>query len=210
TPPDYASYSARRKQEWQAEFRASAEGNTLERQTKRFSLVLAPDWTFRADDVPSGRYQFIVNSRERLDEGRSVTFKTSLVFQRSLSVPEAEPGRADEPFDVGDVVLAPRGRRGPEVGQEVPPFAARMLDGAPLNLADYRGKYVLLAFWATWCAPCRAEMPHVKAAFEAFGKDERFAMVGLSLDDSIDAPRRYAAENGLGWTQGFLGREPSE
>jgi thiol-disulfide isomerase/thioredoxin len=87
---------------------------------------------------------------------------------------------------------------------------ARTLDGKPFNLVDYRGKFVLLDFWATWCAPCRAEMPHLKAAFEAFGKDERCVVVGLSLDDSAERPGRYAAENGLGWTQAFLGREPSE
>ena len=58
--------------------------------------------------------------------------------------------------------------------------------------------------------PCRAETPHLKAVFEAFGKDKRFVVVGLSLDDSVDAAKKYAEENGLGWTQGFLGRAPAE
>src|SRR5262249_39124238 len=69
---------------------------------------------------------------------------------------------------------------------------------------------VLLAFWATWCPPCRAETPHLKAAFAAFGTHERLAMVGLSLDDTPDAARQYAAENGLGWAQGFLGLAPAQ
>jgi thiol-disulfide isomerase/thioredoxin len=93
-----------------------------------------------------------------------------------------------------------------EVGQPAPALLSKTLDGKPLELADYHGKYVLLDFWATWCAPCLAETPHLKDVYDAFGKDDRFAMVGLSLDESTKAPEQYAAKNGLRWAQAFLGR----
>jgi thiol-disulfide isomerase/thioredoxin len=70
-----------------------------------------------------------------------------------------------------------------------------------LKLEDFRGK----SFWATWCGPCVAEVPELKALHDRFGKDERFAMLSLSLDAEKEAPRRFVAEKGLAWSQGFLG-----
>ena len=64
---------------------------------------------------------------------------------------------------------------------------------------------MLLDFWATWCGPCREETPHLKAVHEAFGRDDRLVMIGLSLDEEPTAPARYAAEHGMTWHQGFLG-----
>jgi peroxiredoxin len=92
-----------------------------------------------------------------------------------------------------------------KIGDPAPAFRIEALDGKPLSLAGYRGKYVLLDFWATWCGPCLAETPHLKAVFDAIGKDDRFVMVGLSLDKTKDDPRQYAVKQGLGWMQGFLG-----
>jgi thiol-disulfide isomerase/thioredoxin len=62
-----------------------------------------------------------------------------------------------------------------------------------------------LDFWAKWCVPCRKEVPFLKDVYSTFGKDERFLMIGLSLDKKPDPPRKYAEENGLLWMQGFLG-----
>jgi len=62
-------------------------------------------------------------------------------------------------------------------------FAFENADGEPLTLADFRGKLVLLNIWATWCGPCREEMPELDELQEAFG-GERFEVVALSVDSN--------------------------
>jgi thiol-disulfide isomerase/thioredoxin len=90
-------------------------------------------------------------------------------------------------------------------GDDAPALTFATLSGEELTLESFRGKYVLLDFWATWCGPCVAETPHLKAVFDAHGANEKFAMIGLSLDTQKSAPENYAKENGLEWIQGFLG-----
>ena len=90
------------------------------------------------------------------------------------------------------------------IGKTVPDFSATDLDGNPISLEQYRGKVVLLDFWAVWCGPCIAEMPNVKKVYDTY-KDEGFDVIGISLDTDEDILRDYLKENEIPWRQVFSG-----
>ena len=73
-----------------------------------------------------------------------------------------------------------------------------LLDGKELDWKSYRGKVVLIDFWATWCGPCRAEMPHLKELRKKFG-EAGFDIVGVSADHEDDAPAEFMKAKGYDW-----------
>ena len=80
--------------------------------------------------------------------------------------------------------------------------------GTEFDWKQYRGKVVLVDFWATWCGPCRREMPHVKALYEKY-KEKGFDIVAVSLDRDLDALAQYLKENNIAWTN-LAGDETQE
>lgn len=81
---------------------------------------------------------------------------------------------------------------GPEKGQIAPDFSARTLDGEIVHLSDFHGKKVILNFFATWCEPCRAEAPHLSAAYKR--KSNTAAFIGLTFQDTDGSLRSFDAE----------------
>lgn len=92
------------------------------------------------------------------------------------------------------------------VGNEPIPFKVKSLDGKTISLDRYKGKVVLLDFWATWCGPCRREMPKVISLYNQFN-DKGFEIIGISLDESRTSLEQYIKENKMGWPQYFEGNK---
>ena len=137
------------------------------------------------------------------------------------SIPEGFYPALDEPYEVGDFVQlgeegftiadidisgkhlvleqAEQSTIGLRTGMTAPGFEGPGLDSTTVSLADYRGKYVLIDFWGTWCAPCLGEIPHLKEVYETYSREE-FDILAVANDD-VDALRAFVEEEGLPWKQ---------
>ncbi len=80
-----------------------------------------------------------------------------------------------------------------------PDFTQPDADGKPVSLSSFKGKYVLLDFWASWCGPCRHENPNVVKAYNEF-KDKNFTVFSVSLDQNKAAWQKAIQQDGLTWT----------
>ena len=89
-----------------------------------------------------------------------------------------------------------------EVGQKFIDFAMNTPEGKEVKLSDFisQNKYTLIDFWASWCGPCRAEMPNVVAAYNAF-KAKGFGIVGVSLDNNAEAWKKAIKDLNITWAQ---------
>ncbi len=192
------------KSEWLDRWWNSPEGFEYRKNWLEFGVeVFKRDDTIRIEEVPTGDYELRLTYRGEPVRGGDSLVLNSGNATLKFTVPEIPGGYTDEPLDLGTIMPVPKKEL--KIGQTVPEFDVETLDGKRLKLADLRGKFVLLDFWATWCGPCVDEIPEMKAVFERYGKDARFAMVSLSLDVEKEAPRKFVSEKGIGWPQGWLG-----
>lgn len=86
-----------------------------------------------------------------------------------------------------------------QIGKVAPDFTLPDTEGKPVSLKDFRGKYVLLDFWASWCPPCRRENPNVVKAYNNY-KDKNFTIIGISLDRDKEKWLKGIENDNLTWT----------
>ena len=84
----------------------------------------------------------------------------------------------------------------PSQGAEAPDITLQNMDGETVSLSDYRGQPVVLNFWATWCAPCREEMPHLQEAYETH-RDAGLVVVGVNVRETREEAQRFLRELGV-------------
>jgi peroxiredoxin len=86
------------------------------------------------------------------------------------------------------------------VGKTVPDLMMPDVNGKEVSISSFRGKFVLIDFWASWCGPCRMENPNVVKAYNEF-KSKNFTILGVSLDKDKDSWKKAIAQDHLNWTQ---------
>jgi peroxiredoxin len=138
---------------------------------------------------------------ENMDKG------TEIVKQIQRELPKTEIGqRAD------DILASLEKQKKAQAlqatlkpGAAFPDFEEKDLDGKALSLSQYKGKVVLVDFWATWCGPCVGELPNVLQTYKKY-HDKGFEIVGISLDRSEDSLKKFIKEKEMTWRQYFDGK----
>ena len=89
-------------------------------------------------------------------------------------------------------------------GEKAPEFEATLIDGSAFKLSELQGKYVLLDFWGSWCAPCRKDNPKLKSMYAQYANKnfqdaQGFEIVSIALEKSDKLTRRIIEKEGLDW-----------
>lgn len=126
--------------------------------------------------------------------------RSGLVLSLTLMLALGACRRAETPEEgvaareSGSPAATSTARVGTEVGSVLPEYTAAWLDGSRFDLAERRGRAVLVNLWATWCPPCRAEIPELQRLHDRYGANG-FEVIGVSVDEGgVETVRQFIAE----------------
>ena len=145
---------------------------------------------FVIENAPHDEFEVLVRAAHG-SRGATETVKAGAENPIEITIPDAVAGTGR---DMGSTL---------KQGQPAPPLNVTALDGTVVRLTDLKGKIVVLDFWATWCGPCVAELPHLVKAYEKYGADKGFALISISIDSDEKALRDFVTKNKMVWTQVF-------
>ena len=176
----------------------------LEEDLKGFDAILAQRKDEKTDDVAQVLLMKAKLYIEIIDDPAK---GTELLKQLKRDFPETTQGKKADKV-IADLAKGEEGKkiqRGLVVGTKFPDFAVKDTAGKPLSVANYKGKVVLVDFWATWCGPCVAELPNVLKTYEKHhGKG--FEIIGISLDQDAAKLAAFTKQKNMPWQQFFDGK----
>jgi thiol-disulfide isomerase/thioredoxin len=160
------------------------------------TYALGMNWRYATEEMTAGRDRTEAEKAECLDRaGRHFT---------RVTTDFADVDSADGTFRLADRARAELVRIGNlpnlKVGKVAPEIVGEDLDGRPLKLSDHRGKVVVVCFWATWCGPCMAMVPHERELVARL-EGKPFALLGVNSDEADDreTARAATAEKRMTW-----------
>lgn len=157
------------------------EYDSLSRQAIQDFVALNPDSFYSLYLLNSQmrfypeRFQFVAPLEALLSSRLRSTYSGHFLTQKIIDMPNLQIGKFLPEFQVSDV------------------------NGDIRKLSDFKGKYVLVDFWASWCGPCRAEFPHLRNLYAKY-KDQGFEILAVSIDDTQEEWLKAIKEENLSWT----------
>ncbi len=204
-PDDYSQMTQRQQQEWIKQWHQTPEAEEYLKAVwhnpnrRHYTFCIADGGTFRIKDVIPGKYSLTVWLEEHFSGGERLEEFGG--YSGTVEVPPMDEAYSDEPLDVGDLVL--RMRRPLHVGDIAPLFEAQTLDGKPIHLADYRGRFVVLSFWHPASHP---ELDRLKELHATYGATGKLQIIGLGGSDTLDEVKKFVAEHDIEWPQIYFGQ----
>lgn len=166
---------------------------------QNYFVKLAKEGQLQVHGVEPGEYDLVIQLYEQ-----PAGCLVETIGEKVLPVMVTAEHVASGHVDLGDIDVPCR--VGPRVGSDMRAFQITDASGRVRTIDDLKGRHVLLHAWATWCAPCLASMPTLKATAERYSASP-LTVVGLNLDEDPAAARAMAEQQGMGWAQNYLGSD---
>ncbi|HTD65178.1 MAG TPA: TlpA disulfide reductase family protein [Candidatus Limnocylindria bacterium] len=173
-------------------------------EMKEFDTLLAKHKGEQTDDVaqiPFMKAMLYLQIFDDTDKGTALLKQLQKDFPNTKQAKQVDTTLAN----LAKQEEAKKIQRSLAVGAKFPDFTEKDIDGKPMSLANYKGKVVLVDFWATWCGPCIAELPNVLEAYQKH-HSKGFEIVGISLDQSEQKLRDFIKTKNMPWQQFFDGK----
>lgn len=197
-PPEVAAAGFDARKGWRDAWHQTAEGLAYLSTLQRWFVKLAPDGTFRVSGVPAGEYDLAIAVYAKLT-GCLTDPLARRVVRVTVTAADVARGELKVPEVAAEVEPVPA------VG-DTPSLSFTRADGKSGTLADGRGKYMVVHFWASWCGSCKKQLPAFKKLQGEFAARGLTAL-SLSLDDDTTTWQTALKGLELPWSQGRLGTE---
>jgi thiol-disulfide isomerase/thioredoxin/Leucine-rich repeat (LRR) protein len=162
--------------------------------------TIGADAAFSLEGLPPGEYQLSFTLHANPPQNACGRGTTVAKAETRVTV---EDGAAGQSTNLGRIALSTVTH--PQPGDIAPDLVAETLDGKDWRLAGKRGKPVLLHFWATWCAPCKASLPKLAEVVKERGQSGDLKVVGLNLDMEKKTALGFVEKEALTWEQAYVG-----
>lgn len=166
-----------------------------------FVPLVQEDGAFTLNGLPSGEYELAAVIHMLPPPNTCGRGAAIAELKHAFSI----TGEQNTPFDLGTLTFTVIEH--PKPGQAAPDIEGKHIgNDTPWKLSSERGKPVLLTFWATWCAPCRAELPTLRKLWEAYGETGNLQIVGLNLDWDMKRLNQFMDAENPPWPQYQIGK----
>lgn len=163
---------------------------------------MRPAYTQQIDSLNNAVLKFAQENTTSLAGFYAVNLLNPAQYEKELvSYADKIKSQFDDNEAVTQFIVRMAQLKSVQIGQPAPEFTIKSIDGKRIKLADFKGKYVMLDFWASWCMPCRNENPNVVKAYNTY-KDKNFTILGISLDKDAKAWKNAVTADNLTWAHG--------